>query len=373
MDIAAYYFPNYHADKRNEEYRGPGWTEWELMKCARPRFEGHRQPKIPAWGYEDEADPQVMAKKIDTAAAYGIDAFVFDWYWYDGAFLERALKEGYLNAPNKEKIKFAIMWANHDWHDRHPTGYMNTLDPRKLYLWSSKADSIGFVWDYLIENYFTRPEYWYVDGKPYFSIYSINRFIQQMGGIQETQKVLNLLREKAIKAGLPGIHINAVWFDNLTLQKFCINNGEGYDIAGFDSYTSYNSVGTTKVWQEEFPIVDFKQASDEYIELSKTFFEKLSKPYFPVASVGWDSSPRTIQSEIYRPGGYPFMPVMESNPDELLNLLEALKLQLANVPKQEQIIFINAWNEWTEGAYLEPDTYWGYKLLEKVKEFAKKC
>ena len=67
------------------------------------------------------------------------------------------------------------------------------------------------------------------------------------------------------------------------------------------------------------------------------------------------------------------MPVMESNPDELLNLLEALKLQLANFPKQEQIIFINAWNEWTEGAYLEPDTYWGYKLLEKVKEFAKKC
>ena len=64
MDIAAYYFPNYHADKRNEEYRGPGWTEWELMKCARPRFEGHRQPKVPVWGYEDEADPQVMAKKL---------------------------------------------------------------------------------------------------------------------------------------------------------------------------------------------------------------------------------------------------------------------------------------------------------------------
>ena len=84
MDIAAYYFPNYHADAKNEEVHGRNWTEWELMKCARSRFAGHQQPKVPVWGYEDEADPAVMAKKIDTAKAYGIDAFIFDWYWYDG-------------------------------------------------------------------------------------------------------------------------------------------------------------------------------------------------------------------------------------------------------------------------------------------------
>ena len=64
MDIAAYYFPNYHADAKNEEVHGRNWTEWELMKCARSRFEGHQQPKVPVWGYEDEADPAVMAKKI---------------------------------------------------------------------------------------------------------------------------------------------------------------------------------------------------------------------------------------------------------------------------------------------------------------------
>ena len=62
-EVAAYYFPNYHLDKTNEKWHGPGWNEWELLKAAKPRFEGHIQPRVPMWGYEDEADPEVMAKK----------------------------------------------------------------------------------------------------------------------------------------------------------------------------------------------------------------------------------------------------------------------------------------------------------------------
>lgn len=120
--IAAYYFPNYHVDPLNEKWHGKGWTEWELVKAARPRFPGHRQPKVPVWGYEDEADPGVMAKKIDAAADHGVDCFIFDWYWYDdhGAYLHRALEEGFLRAPNNDRLKFAIMWANHDWLDIQP-------------------------------------------------------------------------------------------------------------------------------------------------------------------------------------------------------------------------------------------------------------
>ena len=73
--VGAYYFGNYHVDPRNEKRYGKGWTEWELVKAARPRFPGHRQPRVPVWGYEDEADPAVMEKKIDAAANYGLD------YW----------------------------------------------------------------------------------------------------------------------------------------------------------------------------------------------------------------------------------------------------------------------------------------------------
>ena len=81
--IAAYYFPNYHPDARNAKQHGEGWTEWELVKNARPRFEGHRQPNVPLWGYTDESNPEEMARKIAAAADHGIDAFIFDWYWFD--------------------------------------------------------------------------------------------------------------------------------------------------------------------------------------------------------------------------------------------------------------------------------------------------
>ena len=82
--VAVYYFPNYHpGDPRNTEMKGETWSEWELVKAARPRFPGHAQPKVPLWGYGDESDPAVMARKIDAAADHGVDAFIFDWYYYD--------------------------------------------------------------------------------------------------------------------------------------------------------------------------------------------------------------------------------------------------------------------------------------------------
>ena len=85
--VAVFYFPNYHVDPRNELSHGPGWTEWELVKRAEPRFPGHRQPRIPVWGYEDESIPENMAKKVTAAADHGIDVFLFDWYYYnDGPF-----------------------------------------------------------------------------------------------------------------------------------------------------------------------------------------------------------------------------------------------------------------------------------------------
>ena len=95
----------------------------------------------------------VMNKKINAAADSGIDAFVFDWYWYDGPYLERALDEGFLNAPDRSRIKFALMWANHDWMDRHPINFANSFNAPLVYPWTSTCKSISFVWEYIIENY----------------------------------------------------------------------------------------------------------------------------------------------------------------------------------------------------------------------------
>lgn len=102
ITVACYYFPNYHTDDpRNIINKGPGWSEWELVKTAVPRFPGHKQPNIPTWGYTDEKDPKVMEQKISAAARNGIDCFIFDWYMYeDGPFLNRCLDEGFLKAGN---------------------------------------------------------------------------------------------------------------------------------------------------------------------------------------------------------------------------------------------------------------------------------
>ena len=96
-------------------------SEWELVKAAKPRFPGHHQPNVPLWGYTDESDPKAMAQKIDAAADHGIDAFIFDWYYYeDGLYLQRGLEKGFFGAANNRRLKFALMWANCDWVDIHP-------------------------------------------------------------------------------------------------------------------------------------------------------------------------------------------------------------------------------------------------------------
>src|SRR5215470_14814932 len=149
-EIAAYYFPNYHVDPRNEKLYGTGWSEWELVKHARPRFEGHQQPRVPAWGYENEADPKAFARKIDAAAGHGLSSFIFDWYWYnDGAFLNRGLEEGYLQAPNRDRLQFALMWANHNWVDIFPLKRSQYENPLLLYPGQVTDQTFDKMTDYI--------------------------------------------------------------------------------------------------------------------------------------------------------------------------------------------------------------------------------
>ena len=371
MQTAVYYFPNFHVDPRNEAVHGKGWTEWELMKHAGARFPGHMQPKITAWGYEDEADPAVMAKKIDAAADHGLDAFIFDWYWYEGPFLERALNEGFLGAPNRSRMKFALMWANHDWKNFHP-GNRDTANYKITFPWTTRKDTIPYVWDYLIEHYLTQPNYWKINGKPYFSIYAISRFISQMGGVEDAAEVLEDFRARAKAAGLTGLHLNAVGLDMLDRSPQSAARHDQVIKAGFDSCTSYNCVCLSEKWMQEFPRVDFQEMADDYIEVAKKTMQALPFPFYPVITTGWDPSPRTIQSEVYDPTPcYPWMAVMESSPEKLADATRKTAELLMTRPADERIMFFNAWNEWTEGSYLEPDNFYGMKMLEAVRDALK--
>ena len=371
ITVACYYFPNYHTgEPRNEASKGVGWSEWELVKTARPRFEGHEQPKEPLWGYGDERDPLVMAQKIDAAVDHGIDAFIFDWYYFeDGPFLNRCLDEGFLQAKNTGRIKFSLMWANHDWMEIQP--YKRGTEQQLLYPGVVSPKCYDEICDHLIKNYFTKPNYWQIDGKAYFSIYDVQKFVENFGSIEAARKAMNRLRDKAVAAGLKGVHWNMVAWGLPVLpgENPPENTAELIRQLGFDSATSY-------VWvhHADLPDIqtDFNVVRDEYFDHWAKIKESYGVPYFPNVTMGWDSSPRCDVNDEWGNWGYPFTYTIGNNtPENFKTALQMTKDRLLSDPNGPRILNINCWNEWTEGSYLEPDTNNKMKYLDAVKEIFK--
>lgn len=367
ITVACYYFGNYHpGDPRNEAAKGKGWSEWELVKTAKPRFPGHRQPNIPLWGYTDESDPQVMAKKIDAAADHGIDAFIFDWYMYeDGPFLDRPIDRGFLKAKNNKRLKFALMWANHDWVDIHP--YRRGTSQKMMYPGRVTPETFEKVGDQLVKSYFRHPSYWKVDGKPYFSIYELTKLLENFGSVSATRAALDRFRAKAVKAGLPGLHLNAVVWGQAILP------GEGKPAdtpklikeLGFDSVTSYVWIHHVVLPDQQ---TDYNFVRDRYLEYWKSAENQFGVPFFPNVTMGWDSSPRADQRDKFENVGYPFMNTISGNtPERFREALELTKNRLLERKDDPRILNINCWNEWTEGSYLEPDMVHGMKYLGAIR------
>ena len=363
--VACYYFPNYHTgDPQINAYFGEGWTEWELVKAAVPLFEGHEQPKVPLWGYGDERDPLVMAQKIDAAADHRIDAFIFDWYYYeDGPFLNRCLDEGFLQAKNTNRIRFSLMWANHSW-----------LKPGKV---SPKC--FDEICDHIVKDYFTKPNYWLIDGKAYFSINDVESFVKGFGTIDAARDAMNRLRDKAVAAGLKGVHWNMVELERhyrpllnnpaLSAENQPANLAELIRRLGFDSTTGY-------VWFDHVRLpdvqTDFNYVRDAYFAHWDEIKDACGAPYFPNVSMGWDTSPR--RSWDTQGGGtdYKYTYTISNNtPANFQTALQMTKERLLSVPGGPRVLTINCWNEWTEGSYLEPDTKNKMGYLEAVKNVFK--
>ncbi len=369
--VAAYYFPNYHPDPRNALEHGAGWTEWDVVKAARPRYGGHRQPRVPAWGYQDESDPSVMAGKIDAAAEHGIDVFLYDWYWYDdGPFLERGLEQGFLRARNVERLRFAIHWANHDWIDLHPGTYHDCAHRSHRLLYPGTISAAGFdrMVSHVIDRYFRHPSYWTIDGAPYFSFYDLGSLLKSFGGVEGTAQALSRFREAARRAGIPRLHLNQVlWNQGVLPRETGIANPDMLlKRLGFDSFTSYVWVHHVRLAQ--FPEFDYLQALQGYLEYWQEAERTVSLPYYPNATMGWDSSPRTVQSDRFENVGYPFTPILSGNtPERFGQALRAIRERRAS-SGGPRILTVNAWNEWTEGSYLEPDTQHGMAYLEAIRD-----
>ena len=369
ITVACYYFPNYHTgDPLNELNKGEGWSEWKLVREAQPRFEGHDQPKVPLWGYTDEKDPAVMARKIEAAASHGIDVMLFDWYRYDSVpFLNRCLDEGFLKAPNVNDIRFGLMWANHDWVEIHPATHG---EPQKL-LYPGKVSPEAFetIGDELVRDYFTRPNYWLIDGKAYFSVYDVQKFIESFGSLEATKAAMDRLREKAVTAGLKGVHWNLVVWGNpiLPVEKVPANTLELLRALGFDSATSY--VWIHHCWPAD-TCTAYNSVRDAYMAYWDKAKAEYGVPYYPNVTMGWDPSPRTNQQKDWNPAyGYPYSGILcDNTPENFRAALQMTKDRLLADPDGPRILNINCWNEWTEGSYLEPDSVHGMKYLEAVRD-----
>ena len=303
-----------------------------------------------------------MAQKIDAAADYGIDSFIFDWYWYDnGPYLERCLEDGYLKALNNKRIKFSVMWCNHDAGGKR-TGRYGAVKP----------ETFEKMTDYVVKNYFSHPSYWKIDGCPYFSIYQLFNLVKTFGGEQETIKALERFRGKVKAAGFPDLHLNVVCFG--IRPEGLLGENPGLKV---DSLTSY-------VWVHHIPLTDFP--SMQYEDIGDAYFRSLYEggaynglqkpvihskvPYHPNVMMGWDASPRCGQPGPLTAGrAYPCGPVVVGNTPGAFKkaLLRAEKFLEASGHRQK-IVTIYAWNEWTEGGYLEPDTVNKMEYLQAVKD-----
>jgi hypothetical protein len=375
--VAAYYFPNYHPDSINARWHGKGWTEWEVVKAAKPRFKGHEQPKIPSWGYFNEADPKWAAKEIDLAADNGIDCFIYDWYWYSntGQYLQEGLEKGFLKAPNRNRLKFALMWANHDWLNIQPATFDNGRIPL------TQGEVTMQLWDtistYIVDNYFKQPNYWLIDGKPYFSIYEIVTFINGVGGIENAKAAIELLDKKTKAAGFPGVHFNIMsWMINDDLVKTITGPNAPANARAMVNALACESVSTycyihhhTTVNTDGFPTLPvskaFASAKDYWKKFTTEYPDIL---YTPNVSMGWDASPRCMQSDRFEMKDYPWTPVYTGNtPASFQQQLAEAKVFLDKYNPKHKIVVLNSWNEWTEGSYLLPEKKYGDAYLKAIK------
>jgi hypothetical protein len=346
VQVAAYYFPNW-GDPTN--------SEWASLAKAPPRFPQHQQPKTPVWGIQDERDPKVMALKIDAAADHGLDAFVFCWYAFDGGkrHLDDALRKGFLQATNRNRLKFALMWANHNLGD--------------LVTGKVKPETWDGIMEEVIRDFLCQSNYWRVAGRPYFSIYLPKEFVASFGDVAKGAEALQRFRAKAVAAGLPGLHLNGILYGTTPAQARAL---------GFDSLTSY-------VWIHHhilpaFPASDYAGFRDAYFTALREGgwvhgLEKpaaqLGLPYFPNVTMGWDPSPRSAPGGPWENKPYPFGSVLVNNtPAEFGIALRQALAYLDTSHTTPRILTLYAWNEWSEGGYLEPERRTGMQYLEAVRD-----
>lgn len=368
--VIAIYYPQYHAIPLNDKYWGEGFTDWQNVKKSKPLFNTHKQPKTPLNNnYYDPRNLSTLQEQSRLAKEFGVYGFCFYHYWFDG---EALLEEPLLTFLNNKDIQmpFCLSWANETWTKRW-VGDSRTVIIKQNHTPEKEIWKKHF---YFLLPFFKDERAIKIDGKPIFLIFQpfiINQIIE----------MLEYWQELAIQEGLPGIFFIATkrheYFPTNILSGFSgvmkFQPSNARNSVNFKANPLYTNALVQKIRGFGERTIDilysFKQKFEgvKHIDSNRVWkiilkeaanynqFE--GKAIFESAYVNWDNTARyTKKATIYS----------HVEPDDFEKKLDLL-FQTLEKNKEENMVFINAWNEWAEGAFLEPDEEYGLAYLKALQ------
>ena len=352
----AIHLPQFHTIPENDEWWGKGFTEWTNTRKCTPRFKGHYQPHEPAdLGYYDLSDIAALKAQASIAAEYGIYGFCFYHYWFGGKkVLEKPVD---LILSNKDyTFPFCLCWANENW-TRRWDGRDNEILLKQTY---SFEDDLEHIHD--LFKYFKDDRYIKVNNKPLFIVY-------RPGLFPDIKKTISIWREEARKTGIGEIYLaNMQVFgqkeDPASLGfDACIEFQPDFGIMAKGSFfVKVRNKIITKINKDTTFKLSYKykysSLVDKMIQQERPVYKQ-----FPGITPMWDNSARKSKGATIFKG---------STPELYGKWLDAIVNRFIPYSKDENFVFINAWNEWAEGNHLEPCKKWGRKYLEVTKKIFRK-
>lgn len=340
--LIAFYLPQYHEVPENSEWWGKGFTEWTNVRKAQPNFEGHYQPHIPGkLGYYDLSSVEVMHDQAEMAKLFGVYGFCFYYYWFSGRkILERPL-ENFLHS--NVEIKFCLCWANENW--------TRTWDgDTKSVLMHQKYESSDP--EYFLESlvpFFKDGRYITVDGCPLLVVYRAK-------DIPNTLEIFEKWRSLAKKYGFKDLHIAAVDFYDIESP-----NEVGADALVEFPPHKFNGPNSVPDKAPQFTNENFSGGLIDYDKVIAQSANRLAPDFRLYRGVmpSWDNTARRQDNPVI---------VVNESPKKFGAWLSFIRAYTRHEikSKDDNFIFVNAWNEWGEGCHLEPDLRHGTAYLDQL-------
>jgi lipopolysaccharide biosynthesis protein len=346
----AIHLPQFHPFQENDEWWGKGFTEWTNVAKAKPLFEGHYQPHLPAdLGFYDLRLEEARIAQAELAKEYGIYGFCYYHYWFNGKRLLNRPLDDMLSTQTPD-FPFMLCWANENWTRRWDGQEQEVLIKQEY----SDEDDVKHI-RFLIETFFSDPRYIKVDNKPFFLIYRPSLF-------PDINRTIDTWREEALRMGIGELYLGYV-----QVYSFKQDPKElGFDCA-IEFHPDFNNAPTQefgdiikklkhKVKIEPSPyalngVFSYKDYVSKMVSLSKA-----PQNVYPGITPGWDNSARRkSDARIF----------IDATPKEYERWLSSIKDKYKD---EDTFLFINAWNEWAEGNHLEPCQKWGRAYLEATRQ-----